>query len=169
MHHTRQTEAQSIISIAHLAGCTISSVLTSLVTDFKSTSDGRTRESSFNPKLQRQKQKKRRRISPGTQAPSIISPFFPNPRSPNPSQSLNPRAAHLWIRLFIDPSGALPNPIHARFICASEPIRQKTPPKPKCRRRRGANRRAWGSEQAPCPRRSRRRTRPSPARCVLWW
>jgi hypothetical protein len=45
-----------------------------LVTDFKSTSDGRTRESSLSPKL--------------------------------------------WIRLFIDPSGALPNPIHARFIGA---------------------------------------------------
>jgi len=51
MLQARQTEMQVIINIAHLAGCTISSAPTSLVTDFNSTSDGRTRESSFSPKL----------------------------------------------------------------------------------------------------------------------
>jgi hypothetical protein len=41
-----------------LAGCTISSELTSLVTDFRSTSDGLTRESSFSPKLQQNRKQK---------------------------------------------------------------------------------------------------------------
>ena len=79
------------------------------------------------PEAAPERNKSGRRVS---QTASLIS-AFPNPRSPNPSQVLNPhpRPTDLWIRLFIDPSGALPNPIHARFICASEPIHQKTPPK----------------------------------------
>lgn len=105
-------------STADLAGCTISSALTSLVTDFRSTSDGLTRDSSFSPKLQHERES-RPRISPNDPASFRHLQI-------NPSRALNPpRATHLWIRLFIDPSGALPNPTHALFICASRPTHQK--------------------------------------------
>ena len=122
------------------------------------------------PEAAPEQNKSGRRVS---QTASLIS-AFPNPRSPNPSQVLNPhpRPTDLWIRLFIDPSGALPNPIHARFICASEPIHQKTPPKTQMQGllqqpARACGGRAWGWVRAPCLRRSRRRTRPFPAPCAL--
>ena len=106
------------------------------------------------PEAAPEQNKSGRRVSPTAR---LISPF-PNPRSPNPSPVLNPhpRPTDLWIRLFIDPSGALPNPIHARFICASEPIHQKTPPKTQmqayCNNRRGRaeGARGGGSEHLVC-------------------
>jgi hypothetical protein len=95
-----------------------------LVTDLSSTSDGRTRESSFSPKLHHNKAKKK---GEHTQRLSI-SPF-PTPQAPPATkQSPNPYTPDLWIRFFIDPSGALPNPIHARFICGSQNPTIRNPP-----------------------------------------
>jgi hypothetical protein len=122
---SRQAATQVTIGIAHLEGCTISSVLTSLVTDFNSSSEGRTRESSFSPKLHHNKNKGLIAISPS-----------PIPRAPTPNRE--PPTTHLWIRLFIDPSGALPHPIQARFICANKSGHQKTPRNPNAGEGRGS-------------------------------
>jgi hypothetical protein len=79
----------------------MSSFDTSLVTDFNSISDGRTRDSSLRPKLCVNKAKWRT----GSASGHLVSTHTPKPYTTD-----------LWIRLFTDPSGALPNPFHAVFI-----------------------------------------------------
>jgi hypothetical protein len=95
-----------IIGIAHLEGCTISSVLTSLVTDFNSTSDGRTRESSFSPKLHRNKNKGLITISP-----SPIPRAAPQPQTLNPHDSPVDPALHRPLRRAPAPD---PRAVHLR-------------------------------------------------------